>query len=92
MSSQKTVATVPRPALMRGFATARLPKLMAAAMAFATFNTWLYYHFVFSERRNAYRQFYATYDADKVYEEMKKTGIFHSTAVINADVEEEEEE
>jgi len=90
MSESKAVAPVPRPAQMRRLQTSKLPMHMFAALAFATFNTGCYYYFVFRERREAYRRFYATYDADKAYEEMKKTGIFQSTAIIEGAADEEE--
>jgi len=89
MSETKAVEKIPRPPKMRSLQMGRLPGLMAAALGFATFNTWVYYYFVFDARRKAYRDFYASYDADKAYAEMKKTGIFQSTAIIEGESEEE---
>merc|ERR1711862_352492 len=89
MSETKAVEKIPRPPQIRSLQMSRLPGLMAAALGFATFNTWVYYYFVFDARRKAYRDFYASYDADKAYAEMKKTGIFQSTAIIEGESEEE---
>jgi len=86
------VAKIARPPQMRNFISSVLKKHMAIALGLSVVTTTAYYVGVFKPRKEAYRNFYATYDPDKAYAEMKKTGIFHSTAVIEGEAEEEEEE
>merc|ERR1712029_827558 len=76
------VAKIARPPQMRNFISSVLKKHMAIALGLSVVTTTAYYVGVFKPRKEAYRNFYATYDPDKAYAEMKKTGIFHSTAVM----------
>merc|ERR1711942_73955 len=81
----KAVSKVARPAQMRHFVASRVKKDLVGAFLFASLSTFSYYWFFFRERRNAYKNFYANYDADKEYEHMKKTGIFQSSAAQDED-------
>ncbi len=40
-------------------------------------------------RKEAYKNFYATYDADKEFERMKGCGVFQSQAIIEEKMAEE---
>ena len=61
----KAVSKVARPAQMRHFVASRVKKDLVGAFLFASISTFSYYWFFFRERRNAYKNFYANYDAGK---------------------------
>ena len=59
------MSKVARPAQMRHFVASRVKKDLVGAFLFASLSTFSYYWFFFRERRNAYKNFYANYDAGK---------------------------
>ena len=61
----KAVSKVARPAQLRHFVASRVKKDLVGAFLFASLSTFSYYWFFFRERRNAYKNFYANYDAGK---------------------------
>ena len=64
-----------KPAL-RGALSRNIKLHMSLAFAFATFNSILWHYGVCEPRKEAYRNFYATYDPDKEFERMRKAGVF----------------
>ena len=72
---------------MRGYLSKSIQKNMILAFAFATVNSALWYFGVMQPRKEAYRNFYATYDPDKDFERMKAAGVFQG---IPKEGEEEE--
>ena len=89
MMAEKAVAQIPRPPQMRNFIASTLKRHMVIAFVFSCATTSAYYFAVFKPRKEAYRNFYASYDPDKAYAEMKKTGVFQSTAVIEGEKDED---
>ena len=77
------VAKIARPAQMRGFLAATTKKHMLAATVLSIGTTLAYYYGVSVPRRDAYKAFYQNYDPDKAYEQMKKTGVFQSSAAAD---------
>ena len=77
-----------KPALRGGLAKS-ITRNVIAAFAFGTVNSVLWWAFVMEPRKQAYRNFYATYDPDKEFERMCKTKIF--MGLPSKDKEEEEE-
>merc|ERR1712226_1593717 len=76
LAMSSAVAKVARPASMRNFIAPVIRKHFVIATVLSVVTTYGYYAAVFAPRREAYRQFYET------YEQMKKTGIFQSAAQI----------
>jgi cytochrome c oxidase subunit 6c len=73
MSSAVAKATKP---MMRGYLAHETKKRFAYSFLFATVNCALFHFYVVEPRKDAYRNFYATYDPDADFARMKKTGIF----------------
>ena len=73
MSSAVAKATKP---MMRGYLALETKKRFAYSFLFATVNCALFHFYVVEPRKDAYRNFYATYDPDADFARMKKTGIF----------------
>jgi cytochrome c oxidase subunit 6c len=61
---------------MRGYLTKGIQKHLMLGFAFSMFNCTAWYFGVIKPRKEAYRNFYATYDPDKDFERMRKAGVF----------------
>ena len=72
-----TVAKIAKP-MLRGHLVKNIKKEIIGSLIFATVNALLWKHFVIDARKQAYKDFYATYDPDKDFERMRRAGIFHS--------------
>ena len=59
---------------------------------FSTVTSVAWYLGVNKPRKEAYKNFYATYDADKEFERMKGCGVFQSQAIIEEKMAEGAEE
>ena len=73
--SAGAVAKVGKPVL-RGHLNSSIKRNLIGAFLFGTVNATLWWYFVCENRKQVYRNFYATYDPDKEFERMKKAGIF----------------
>nr|ALS05156.1 cytochrome c oxidase subunit 6C-1-like isoform X1 [Paracalanus parvus] len=82
------VAKVAKP-VMRGMHVNVIKKNLIVATAFSTVTSVAWYLGVNKPRKEAYKNFYATYDADKEFERMKGCGVFQSQAIIEEKMAEE---
>jgi len=80
--SGSQVARLAKPTQMRNHSTSKVVPLLIKAFVLSCTTTFGYYWFIFKARKEAYRDYYANYDADRVYEQMKRTGVFQSTGAI----------
>merc|ERR1712062_865326 len=87
-SIMPAVSTVAKP-LMRGMHVAQIKKILIGATLFSTATSAAWYLGVNKPRKEAYKNFYATYDADADFERMKACGIFQSQAIIEEKMAEE---
>merc|ERR1712066_1057874 len=76
------VSTVAKP-VMRGMHVAQIKKILIGATVFSTVTSVAWYMMVNKPRKEAYKNFYANYDADAEFERMKAGGIFQSQAIID---------
>merc|ERR1711974_419473 len=80
--SGSQVARLAKPTQMRNHSTSKVVPLLIKAFVLSCTTTFGYYWFIFKARKEAYRDYYANYDTDRVYEQMKRTGVFQSTGAI----------
>jgi len=87
------VAKVAKP-MMRGMHVESIKKNIVIATVLSTVTTGAWYFTVNKPRIQAYKDFYANYDAEKDFQRMKALGVFQSCALIAEKAEEggEEEE
>ena len=62
--------------LMRGYLTKNIKFNVTGAFICGFVTSALWYYGVMVPRKEAYRNFYATYDPDKEFERMKAAGVF----------------
>jgi len=67
---------------MRGMHIQQVKKILIGATLFSTATSAAWYLLVNKPRKEAYANFYATYDADKDFERMKGCNVFQSQAII----------
>jgi len=82
------VAKVAKP-VMRGMHVQNIKKNILIATVLSTVTTGAWYFAVNKPRIQAYKDFYANYDAEKDFQRMKALGVFQSTALIAEKAEEE---
>jgi len=88
MMMSSAVAKVAKP-MMRGMHVESIKKNILMATVSATVTTTAWYFLVNKPRIQAYKDFYANYDAEKDFQRMKALGVFQSTAMIAEKAEEE---
>merc|ERR1719433_2407445 len=73
---------LPTKPVMRGMHVNQIKGILMKATIFSTITSTAWYMLVNKPRKEAYKNFYATYDADADFERMKACGIFQSQAII----------
>merc|ERR1711874_627605 len=82
------VAKVAKP-MLRGLHVESIKKNIIIATVLSTVTTGAWYFAINKPRIQAYKDFYANYDAEKDFQRMKALGVFQSTAMIAEKAEEE---
>jgi len=75
------VAKIAKP-VMRGMHVAQIKKNLIIATGVATAATTAWYLLINKPRKDAYRNFYANYDAEADFQRMKALGVLQSQALM----------
>ena len=76
---------------MRGHLAKKLKLHLFLAIAGGIASTGVYHMLVTKPRKDAYRNFFATYDPDKDWERMKRAGVFKCAPLAGQGEEDKEE-
>merc|ERR1711981_1425306 len=85
------VGKLERPSGFKGPLGVQMARHLGGTVVVATYLTWHWYYFYVLPRQQAYDEFFADFDARKMFERQKSKGIFQSLQEI-AEAEEEEGE
>merc|ERR1711894_620084 len=85
-----TVGKLAKPGF-KGPMGAQMARHIGISLVLCTYTTWHWYYFYVVPRQQAYDEFFADFDARKMFERQKSKGIFQSIQEIE-DAENEEEE
>merc|ERR1739848_314417 len=87
------VGKLEKPSGFKGPLGVQMARHLGVTLVVATYLTWHWYYFYVLPRQQAYDEFYANFDARKMFERQKSKGVFQSIQEIEeAEAEEEEEE
>jgi len=87
------VGKLAKPSGFKGPMGVQMVRHLGITLVLATYLTWHWYYFYVLPRQQAYDEFYANFDARKMFERQKSKGVFQSIQEIEeAEAEEEEEE
>merc|ERR1711941_25480 len=87
------VGKLAKPTGFKGPMGVQMVKHLGITLVLATYLTWHWYYFYVLPRQQAYDEFYANFDARKMFERQKSKGVFQSIQEIEeAEAEEGDEE
>merc|ERR1712223_130742 len=87
------VGKLAKPSGFKGPMGVQMVRHLGITLVLATYLTWHWYYFYVLPRQQAYDEFYANFDARKMFERQKSKGVFQSIQEIEeAEAEEGDEE